>query len=84
MNKGLAFLEIKNGWSENNWINKYNSSIISASWLEKSMYSFYWSSTTMITVGYGDITPSNVYEAIFVTVAMYFGCGFFSYLLSYI
>ena len=38
----------------------------------------------MITVGYGDITPSNVYEAIFVTVAMYFGCGFFSYLLSYI
>ena len=38
----------------------------------------------MITVGYGDITPSNVYEAIFITVAMYFGCGFFSYILSYI
>ena len=37
----------------------------------------------MITVGYGDITPSNVYEAIFVTVSMYFGCGFFSYILSY-
>jgi hypothetical protein len=33
----------------------------------------------MLTVGYGDITPKNVYEKLFVIIAMFFSCGVFSY-----
>ena len=36
----------------------------------------------MITVGYGDITPSNVYEVLFVTISMYTACALFSYAVS--
>ena len=46
------------------------------------MYAFYWSSTTMVTVGYGDITPNNIYEVIFTTIAMYTASGLFSYAVS--
>ena len=33
----------------------------------------------MITVGYGDIVPTNAYEVFFVTIAMFVSCGVFAY-----
>ena len=36
----------------------------------------------MTTVGFGDITPSNVYEACFVTLAMYISGFIYAYTLN--
>ncbi len=33
----------------------------------------------MLTVGYGDITPKNIYERCFVIMAMFFSIGVYSY-----
>jgi hypothetical protein len=35
--------------------------IASRSWGEKYVYSLYFSSTTLLTVGYGDLAPTNIY-----------------------
>jgi hypothetical protein len=34
------------------------------------IWTFYFAITTMTTVGYGDITPANVYEACLLVVGM--------------
>ena len=46
------------------------------------MYSLYWSSVTIMTVGYGDISPQNNYEVWFTIFAVFFGCGVVAYIIS--
>ena len=48
----------------------------------KYMYSLYWSSVTIMTVGYGDISPQNAGEVWFTIVAIFFGCGVVAYIIS--
>jgi hypothetical protein len=36
----------------------------------------------MITVGFGDIVPSNIYEKIYVMGMMLISCGFFGYSIN--
>ncbi len=66
------------------WLDKIflQESIHKKDWRAYYLYSLYWSLTTMVTVGYGDITPANPKEVGFVIVAMIIGCGLFGYCIS--
>jgi predicted acyltransferase len=48
----------------------------------KYIYSFYFSCTTILTVGYGDISPKNHIEVLVVCLVEIFGIAIFGYLLS--
>ena len=46
------------------------------------LYSVYWALTTLTTVGYGDITPTNNAERVFSLFALLTGALVFGYMLS--
>lgn len=46
------------------------------------MNSLYFSIVTMLTVGYGDITPVNLIEKSYVMIIMIFNCGLFAYYIN--
>ncbi|KAL4453583.1 hypothetical protein ABPG73_011517 [Tetrahymena malaccensis] len=66
--------------ASNTWVRKQG--IVDDSWNIKYIYSFYFSIITMITIGYGDVYPINVYEMIYVIVMAIFSCGVFGYCVN--
>lgn len=68
------------------WLDKTfydnNPFLMEVDWGRLYLYSWYWSLATMITVGYGDISPRNDREVAVASVSMLFGCGFFAYAIS--
>lgn len=44
--------------------------------------SFYWAVVTALTIGYGDITPTNLYETLYSCCCCIVGVSAFSYALS--
>ena len=53
-----------------------------ADWKVRYVYACYWALTTMVTVGYGDITPQNMYEIVFCVFTLVSGCLVSGYCLN--
>ncbi len=49
-------------------------------WIDRYIYSIYFSSTTMLTVGYGDLLPSNIQEIAVVLIMQLFGIVMIGYI----
>lgn len=75
----FAAVEIEHGIYPN-WLSKY--SLQDYNWEDRYIYSLYWSLTTMITIGYGDIVPSNSHETIFALFIMVVSSGVFGYCIN--
>lgn len=75
----LALVEISNGETYT-WLDSLK--IRGDSWEIKYVNSLYYSIVTMVTVGYGDITPQNTLEKIFSICYIGMACGIFAYGVS--
>ena len=64
------------------WINKIG--IIDCSIIDQYINCLYWSFTTMVTIGYGDISALNTVERIYVMIAMIIASGVYAFTLSQI
>lgn len=74
----IAYFQLKN--AKDNWMNSIQ--IEERSWFVRYSYSAYWALTTMVTVGYGDITPKNIYEVLFASFTIMSGSLVFGFCLN--
>lgn len=44
----------------------------------------YWAITTIVTVGYGDITPTRFYEFVVISLVQLIGTAMFGYMINVI
>ncbi|KAL4481767.1 hypothetical protein ABPG74_007856 [Tetrahymena malaccensis] len=77
---GIASYETSVG-RKDTWLHAQNL-IEETSILIRYIYSFYFLSVTMITVGYGDITPQNPLEMVFTIITMFVTGFFWAYSLN--
>lgn len=65
---------------KNTWIQNFN--LIDYGWESQYVSSLYFAVYTMVTVGYGDVYPSNMIERSLCIVLMILACGVFAYSLN--
>jgi hypothetical protein len=65
-----------------NWYAELGPGSDADTYLKKYLITVYWVFTTMTTVGYGDITPTNDLERIYCVVVMIFGATVFGYIIG--
>lgn len=53
-------------------------------WYEKYVWSYYFGTTIILTIGFGDIHASNYVEAFFIITISFFAVVFFGYNINYI
>lgn len=75
----IAKLEDDADW-EKTWM--IGASIQDADWSIQYVTAYYFTTVTMITVGYGDILPKNQFEMMLCVVTMMIACGVFGYSLN--
>ena len=63
-----------------NWASDFE--IETTSWFQIYIYGLYWAVTTMLTVGYGDITGTTNSEIFFSIMAMIFSCCLYGYTMN--
>ena len=63
-----------------NWLTHYNFN--DEPWQTRYLYSFYWSLTTLTTVGFGDITPQNEMEYLICILGLMMGSVTFGYFIN--
>lgn len=51
-------------------------------WVSQYIAAYYFTTVTMITVGYGDILPVNEFEMMVCVITMMIACGVFGYSLN--
>ena len=68
--------------SDRNWLAA--AGLREEDWDVKYIYSVYWAITTIVTVGYGDITPKNKYEVLVVILVEIVGTSIFGYMINVI
>ena len=56
-----------------------NKLITNSDMFTKYLYSFYWATMTMTTVGYGDVIPQNDLELVTANITMYIACAVFAF-----
>ena len=66
--------------SEKNWL--LSADIVNESRLYKYVYCYYWTTVTILTVGYGDISPRNLEETIFTIFVVIIGCFLYAFNLN--
>lgn len=78
----VGYISVSKGHENINWIIKSNYQ--EKSLLNRYMASIYFITITMVTIGYGDITPINSIEIIYTLIISFISCGLFGFCLNLI
>ena len=65
-----------------NWMASLSISRDAVKWTVPYIWAFYWGTTIMSTIGFGDITPKNPKEVLIVTFVEMFGVILFAYFIN--
>ncbi|KAL4427571.1 hypothetical protein ABPG74_012962 [Tetrahymena malaccensis] len=78
----VGYISVKSGLEDTNWIIKNN--IQNSNVFDQYIRSIYFITITMVTIGYGDITPVNSIEIIYSLFISFITCGLFGYCINFI
>ncbi|CAK64001.1 unnamed protein product (macronuclear) [Paramecium tetraurelia] len=65
---------------ETSWLLTNN--LINETWIIKYFSTYYWSIITMTTIGYGDVTPQNLMEKVYLIFVAIVSCCTFGYSIN--